>query len=158
MHELVVGLVEVRQLVGEEGIPDHDTSKSGLVLVLIHHSLCRVGQKIAVAGGQRRAWQADEDFGILAGRVLEIGRPVVEVLGCVTHRVVVELDKESIKGAGVEDALHLEVSINQGALGRRREEILLGLVRGGQDTKPLGHGDITALVLWGLVLAPRRIG
>jgi hypothetical protein len=40
MHELVVGLAG-GHLVGKEGIPDHDTAESGLVLVLIHHSLCQ---------------------------------------------------------------------------------------------------------------------
>ncbi len=63
-------------------------------------------------------------------------------------RVVVELDKESIELALVDDALHLEVGVIQGAFGRGGDQVLLAGLQLGETTKVANHGDIASLVGW----------
>ena len=52
MDELVKGLaVGLGRTI--DGIPDHDTSESSLVLVLVHQGLDISGREVARAGGRR---------------------------------------------------------------------------------------------------------
>jgi hypothetical protein len=156
MHVLVEGLA-AEGLTAEEGIPDHDAAKRRVVLVL-EHQLAGLGElQIARAGGLGGAGQTDEDLGVLAGGLLDVVRPVqkVVVLGSGAARVVVELNKESIEDAFLDDGLHLEPLVGQGALGRRREQKLLAVVQLDEATSKsvsyvlLVHlRDILTIISW----------
>jgi hypothetical protein len=135
MHVLVEGLA-AEVLTAVESIPDHDAAKGRVVLVL-EHQLAGLGElQVARAGGLVGAGQTDEDLGVLAGGCLDVVRPVQEVivLGTGTARVVVELDKQSIKDAFLDDGLHLEPVVGQGAFGGRRQQKLLAVVQLDQAT------------------------
>jgi hypothetical protein len=148
VHEIVVaGATEL--LAAVDGVPDHDTTESGLVLVLVNQSTCLRRRQIPRASSRLGARQADEDLGILAGGVLQIRGPSIEVVVVYSsaHLVVVELDEEGVKLALVDDGLHLEIPILQGAFGSRRDEVLSGRVQVGQATQAPDHGNIAGLIL-----------
>jgi hypothetical protein len=94
MHEVVVtGAAEL--LAAVNGIPHHNTAKSRLVLVLVNQSVCLRRLEVPRTSSRFGTRQPEEDLGILAGGVLEIRGPGIEVVvvHSSAHVVVVELDE-----------------------------------------------------------------
>ena len=79
-----------------------------------------------------------------------MSHPVIEVvLEPLTDGVVVELDKQGIELALLDDGPHLEPLLREGAFGSRRDQILLAGVLPRQVAEPPNHGDVAGLILWG---------
>lgn len=148
MHQ-VVERDATKLLAAIDGIPDHDTTESRLVLMFVDQLKRGSRSQVARAGRFRRTRKPDEDLRILAGRLGQVLHPVVKVVivNSGADGVVVELDEESIELASVDDGLHLEVIRVQGALRGGGDQVLLCRVLLGQGTQPSDHCDITALVL-----------
>lgn len=154
VDKLVVRLA-IAVLAARHDVPDTDTTKGNLVLVLVDQGCNLTGSEVARASGILASRDTNEDLGILARRRLQVGDPGVEVvvINTMAARVVIELDEERVELALLDDGLHLKPLVAQGALrGRRQKEALAGLL-GDQVTQPPDHGDIAGLVVCGQLVS-----
>jgi len=106
-------------------IPNHNTAELGVALDALYKCFGLIKGEVAAVGRGGASGKTDVQKSILAGLIVEIVRPVVEVEAtvlAVTGRVVVELNEQGIELHGINDLLHLEILGVERAFGGSSDE------------------------------------
>ena len=135
------------------GVPEHDTAKRGAVLEAVDLGHSSRGLEVVPLVGalesQRRGRKTDEDLGTRALRGLDVVLPANEVDAVAADAallVVVELNKKRIEFGVLDDVVHLEEGVIQGALGGGRDHVRLLGVSGKQLAHAPDKLDVSILV------------